>query len=249
MLRLRCRGLVAILILLQSTFTPSEAHAFFNVLLMKSSQSRFFGTGGTITYGGGYTIHTFTSNGTFTAAGNGNVEYLVVGGGGASGRDSGGGGGGGAVLTGTTSLTPGNYAIVVGIGGIAQSGNGGSSSFNSTTADGGGAADRPMSTGTTAIRMGTRQAAAAQLETFRRIWRERRRVWARWRQCGLGRGHAGRRWRWRGWHGWADAGAGGDGVSSSISGAATYYGGGGGGGVENNGGPPSGGLGGGGRRR
>ena len=47
-------------------------------------------TGGTITNSSGYTIHTFTSNGTFTPNGAGNVEYLVVAGGG-------GGGGAGAV--------------------------------------------------------------------------------------------------------------------------------------------------------
>jgi len=56
----------------------------------------FSATGGTVTYTdssginprsnppyeGGYTVHTFTSSGTFTANGSGNVDALVVGGGG-----------------------------------------------------------------------------------------------------------------------------------------------------------------------
>ena len=45
----------------------------------------FSATGGTITYSGGYTIHTFTTNGTFTPSASGNVEVLVVGGGGGGG--------------------------------------------------------------------------------------------------------------------------------------------------------------------
>ena len=56
-------------------------------------------TGGTVTTSGLYTIHTFTTSGTFTPTVGGTVEYLVVGGGGgAGGGDSvgrGGGGGGG----------------------------------------------------------------------------------------------------------------------------------------------------------
>ena len=42
-------------------------------------------TGGTITTSGSYTIHTFTSSGTFTTGKSGNVELLVVGGGGGGG--------------------------------------------------------------------------------------------------------------------------------------------------------------------
>jgi len=59
----------------------------------------FSATGGTITYSGGYTIHTFTSSGTFTPNGSGIVEVLVVAGGGAtSSLDRTGGGGGGHSL-------------------------------------------------------------------------------------------------------------------------------------------------------
>ncbi len=65
-------------------------------------------TGGTITTSGGYTIHTFTSSGTFTPSGTVNVETLVVagGGGGAGGTSSatgqGGGGAGGVLYTSST---------------------------------------------------------------------------------------------------------------------------------------------------
>lgn len=49
-------------------------------------------TGGTITYSGGNTIHTFTSSGTFdcTSAGSGNIQVLVVAGGGGGGSGNGG---------------------------------------------------------------------------------------------------------------------------------------------------------------
>ena len=58
-------------------------------------QSGISATGGTITTDGNYTVHTFTSSGTFTVtSGSGNVEYLVVGGGGGGGTGSAGGGGG-----------------------------------------------------------------------------------------------------------------------------------------------------------
>jgi hypothetical protein len=70
-------------------------------------------------------IRTFSTVGTtsWTAPqGITSVEYLIVGGGGGSGggfdTGGGGGGGGGMVLTGTTSVTPGNvYTITVGDGG------------------------------------------------------------------------------------------------------------------------------------
>jgi hypothetical protein len=74
------------------------------------------------------------------------VDWLVVGGGGGGGSPSttngSGGGGGGKVLTGTDTLTPGAYTIVVGDGGIsagsaAPGGDGADSSFNGHDAPGG----------------------------------------------------------------------------------------------------------------
>ena len=77
--------------------------------ISKTPVSPFAATGGTITYTdsnglnprsspaypGGYTVHTFTSNGTFTPNRAGNVEYLVVGGGGGGGGAASGAGSGG----------------------------------------------------------------------------------------------------------------------------------------------------------
>jgi hypothetical protein len=57
-------------------------------------------TGGTISVNGGFTIHTFTSNGTFIPNGTGTVEVLVVGSGGSPGPSGSSrvGSGGGSVL-------------------------------------------------------------------------------------------------------------------------------------------------------
>ena len=107
-------------------------------------------TGGTITYDGAYTIHTFTTSGTFTPDSSFNVEYLVVaGGGGAGGGYSGwgvGGGGGGAggmLAASGFAVTAQAYAITVGAGGSGgasqiDGGYGGDSTFSTITATGGG---------------------------------------------------------------------------------------------------------------
>src|SRR6056300_605883 len=65
----------------------------------------FSATGGTITTSGNYTIHTFTSSGTFqVTAGSKNIEVLVVaGGGGGGGDNSGAGGAGGLIYYGSES--------------------------------------------------------------------------------------------------------------------------------------------------
>ncbi len=107
-------------------------------------------TGGTITYSGGYTIHTFTSSGTFTVtSGSGYVETLVVagggGGGGGNGVVSGGGGGAGGLLYDATyEITTQAYTVTVGNGGAGavlntDNGNNGTNSvFDLMTAIGGG---------------------------------------------------------------------------------------------------------------
>ena len=86
-------------------------------------------TGGTITYSGGYTIHTFTSSGTFSPTGAGNVEVLVVGGGGGSGVSYGaGGGGGGLTYNSSYAVTAGAVTVTVGTGGSSST-NGSNSVF------------------------------------------------------------------------------------------------------------------------
>jgi len=88
-------------------------------------------TGGTITQSGGYYIHTFTADGTFTPAEDGDVEVLVIGGGGgAGGRMGGGGGAGGYRYDSTLTVTAEDIAITVGDGGAA-----GSAAGSGTTGD------------------------------------------------------------------------------------------------------------------
>ena len=103
-------------------------------------------TGGTVTTDGAYTVHKFTSSGTFTVtSGSGNVEALVVaGGGGGGGNYSGsGGGGGGVVYNSSFSVSAGSKTVTVGGGGSggangAKGSNGGNSVFDSIVATGGG---------------------------------------------------------------------------------------------------------------
>jgi RHS repeat-associated protein len=102
------------------------------------------GTGGTITTSGGYTIHTFTTSGTFTVTAGGNVEVLAAGGGGGGGHNRGGGGGaGGVVYNSTFPVTAQPYAVTIGNGGAGgvaggDATGGGASTFSSLTALGGG---------------------------------------------------------------------------------------------------------------
>jgi len=101
----------------------------------------FSATGGTVTTSGGYTIHTFTFSGTFTANVAGNVEVLVVAGGGGGGNDSynseGGGGAGGVQYASALSIASGATTITVGGGGTATN-NGGDSSIGSLLVSTGG---------------------------------------------------------------------------------------------------------------
>ena len=108
----------------------------------------FTATGGSaqdITVDGvNYRAHTFTSDQNFVVSEGGEVEYLIIGGGGGGGIDLGGGGGGGGVRTGTVTLAPGTYSVVIGQGASGSTshsstgGKGGDSSFNSLIALGGG---------------------------------------------------------------------------------------------------------------
>lgn len=102
-------------------------------------------TGGTVTTANGYTIHTFTSSGTFTLTSPSNIQaqVLVVGGGGGGGYGNcaGGGGAGTAIFT-SAPLPAASYGVTVGDGGAGGTsgagGNGTNSLFNGMTAYGGG---------------------------------------------------------------------------------------------------------------
>jgi hypothetical protein len=120
----------------------------------------FAGSGGSVSYSGGYTYHTFTSSGNFTVSGevSKTVDYLIVAGGGGGGTDryqdrSAGGGGAGGMLTGSRSTGSGTYSAVIGGGGSGDvngtaGGNGSNSSlssFGSTAIGGGGGAGHTTS--------------------------------------------------------------------------------------------------------
>jgi hypothetical protein len=106
----------------------------------------FTATGGTITTSGSYTIHTFTSSGTFTPAIAGTVDYLVVAGGGGGGFEVGGAGGAGGFRTAAGfSVAATGLTVTVGAGGTGRTSDGvpptgADSVFSSITSLGGGGA-------------------------------------------------------------------------------------------------------------
>ena len=125
-------------------------------------------TGGTVSFSGGYTYHTFTSTGTFTALAAMDCEYVILGGGGGGGggfynaSNAGGGGGAGGLRSSMTdfiatgggaggyeaafSVTAQSYSVQVGPGGDPgttnapnyPSSSGGGSSVFGISATGGG---------------------------------------------------------------------------------------------------------------
>ncbi|MDI1336598.1 MAG: hypothetical protein PSU94_10515, partial [Lacunisphaera sp.] len=217
------------------------------VSLLKGSGSTS-NTGGTISYAGNNTLHTFTSGGTLSVGSAlSGVSWLVVGGGGGGGsHNNGGGGGGGSVeyLTGQ-SLAATNYTVVVGAGGAADT-NGSNSTFNGTTAYGGGHG-ASASAGSAATSGGSggggwTNGGGAGAGSGSNV------------RAGGGGDNGGSAWQGGGGGG-ADSSqnqsqgggtyTGGAGLANSITGSAIYYAGGGGGG-SSGGTPMSGGLGGGG---
>ena len=199
-------------------------------------------TGGTITTDGNFKVHTFNASGTFTVTTLGSVttvEYLVIAGGGGGGSTSAGGAGAGGYLTATgLSVTAQAYSLTVGAGGAGSTGGGGTqgadgsnslfSTITSTGGGGGGAYNMNGRAGGSGGGTGgdngfTVGAASPSGQGF---------------AGGLGLLSTG---RWGGGGGGAsevgadgvaatNAGDGGDGLSSSISGSAIIRGGGGGGG-------------------
>jgi len=114
---------------------------------MTVNQLPFSATGGTVTTSGSYTYRTFTSSSNLVVSGQSKtMDYLLVAGGGGGGRNRAGGGGAGGYLSiSSTTISSGTYPIVVGAGGVAQvdgvlNTNGADSTFNSSTAVGGGRA-------------------------------------------------------------------------------------------------------------
>ncbi len=209
-------------------------------------------SGGTITHSGGYTIHTFTASGTFTSYCNQNVELLVVGGGG--GGSMGGGGAGGLIYHSAYAITPTSYTVTIGSGGIGKgngtnASNGGNTVFGGLTAIGGGGGGGNSLNGNSGGSGGGCGIGGVNYVAG---------------QGTSGQGNAGGNSIYNsspyptGGGGGAgavgqdaqsstQAGAGGIGLSYTISGSPVYYAGGGGGGAQNSGGfGAAGGLGGGG---
>ena len=133
----------------------SSAVLTYDGTVWKSSTGGVVASGGTeSTYTAGglsYKSHTFTSSGTFTVEGQGDVDIMIVAGGAAGGGHggndgSGGGGAGGMVVQTGVSAAPGTYNVIIGAGGGATGGatrgnNGSNSSISlsgATTAIGGG---------------------------------------------------------------------------------------------------------------
>jgi hypothetical protein len=86
-------------------------------------------SGGTkTTYSSGgtdYTVHTFTSTGTYTSLSAINVDYFIVAGGGSGGGAHGGAGAAGGYLTAASySLPAGTYTATIGTGGVSVTGSG-----------------------------------------------------------------------------------------------------------------------------
>ena len=126
---------------------PTKSMAVYNGTGWKEvSTSGMSATGGTITTSGGYTIHTFTSSGTFTPDMASTVDYLVVAGGGGSGGYGGGGGAGGFRTATGFAVAATGLTVTVGAGGSGSNyngsvaSNGGNSVFSSITSLGGGGA-------------------------------------------------------------------------------------------------------------
>ncbi len=125
-----------------------------NVKLGLHNTTNSQATGGTITTDGAYTVHTFTSSGTFHTNRAGSVNQLVIGGGGGgAGRWGGGGGAGGYVEETNKAVTQGDLTVTIGNGGAGgapeNSGVAGQNSyFNGATAAGGGYGAAGAVTGT-----------------------------------------------------------------------------------------------------
>ena len=142
-----------------TNFSQNSSVSLYGIRRGADSITNGPATGGTITTSGGFTIHTFTGSGTFTANRNLDIEYLVVGGGGGGAAVGGGGGaggyrcsvvgensGGGASAEPRLSVTAGtSYVVTVGAGGAGNGTDGpaafvgSSSAFGPISAAGGGA--------------------------------------------------------------------------------------------------------------
>lgn len=236
------------------TFESLGQNSVIDILCVADSEYRlsgnllavepFVATGGIATTSGEYTIHTFTSSGSFSVtSGTSDVDYIVVAGGGGGGNTMGGGGGAGGLQAGSLTVSSGEYTVTVGSGGVGATnrnitaGSGTSSSFStiSSTGGGGGASwgGPAAATGGSGGGAPNNKAGAAGTQGQGNSGGG-----SSTNGTGGGGGGAGS----EGFGGSAlgnFAGRGGVGVSSLITGTTTFYAGGGGGGGGSNGGYPA----------
>jgi len=235
-----------LLLLIPFLFTISNAYA------MKA-------TGGTITYDGSYTVHSFTTSGTFTVTNSSNNTCLVLvvgGGGGGAGSHTGnlgsGGGGGAGEYAYNSSFSCVTSSITIGAGGSqvsqnSQGNNGTNSIYSSITAKGGGGGGLDVGKnggsggGGAGFSTGGAGGSHSGSYTGTSGGTGESRATA---GAGAGGGGAGVAGENGGTDGAQFGGDGGNGLSNSISGSSITYAGGGGGGEVST--PSTGGTGGGG---
>jgi hypothetical protein len=226
------------------------------------------GSGGTISYYGPYTVHTFTGSATFTPSFNGQVEVLVVAGGGSgaagwgNGGGMGGGGAGGLLYASSFGVSQGTgITVTIGAGGAGttgttqsgrngtQRGNPGSNTtFGGLTALGGGGGAGDGATTATMTGGSGGGGGYASIGTGgigtpgqgNNGGNHSNNNGFPGNYCGGGGGGAGA----VGTPGTTAGGNGGVGLPYSISGFSTYYAGGGGGGTYASSGPGGAGIGG-----
>jgi hypothetical protein len=226
------------------------------------------GSGGTISYYGPYTVHTFTGSATFTPSFNGEVEVLVVAGGGSgaagwgNGGGMGGGGAGGLLYASSFGVSQGTgITVTIGAGGAGTTGTtqsgrngtlrgnpGSNTTFGGLTAIGGGGGAGDGATANT-IKGGSGGGGGYQAILTGGIGTpgqgnnggdHSNANGYPGNYCGGGGGGAGA----VGTPGTTAGGNGGVGLPYSISGFSTYYAGGGGGGTYTTTGPGGAGIGG-----
>jgi hypothetical protein len=145
---------------LRATAGSKTADRAFTILL-KTLNPNGGNFAANYSYGGtNYRILKFTASGNLIVPVTKSVDYLLIGGGGSGGHHSGGGGGAGGLVWKTgQSLSAGTYAFSMGAGGITNTENqvgndGGSSTFNGHTANGGGGGAGHLASGNNAGRSG-----------------------------------------------------------------------------------------------
>ena len=231
----------------------SKSLAVYSGTAWNGLKTDFSATGGTITTSGLYTIHTFTSSGTFTPNKPYTVDYLVVAGGGGSGGYGGGGGAGGFRTATGFAVAATGLTVTVGGGGAGSdynglvASNGGNSVFSSITSLGGGGGSSRNHTGANGGSGGGGNGGYGSAGGSGTSGQGNNGGTAAGNQAYHGAGGGGA--SQTGGNGTTSCGNGGAGTASSYSGSSVTYAGGGGGATDTSDNGGAGGAGGGGKGR